>query len=74
MVLTDRNNPLHWQCPKCGADPHQECYVVVAGGKIKLNHDYGTHIQRTRLALFFDHNPNVQFDGVVWKFATEERE
>lgn len=74
LVLTDQSNPLHWQCPKCGADQGVKCYVVVPGGKLVLDHDYGTHIQRKRLALFFQFNPDHAYNYEVWKFATGSRD
>lgn len=70
----DRDNDLFWQCPKCGADPGVKCYVVVNGGKLKIDHDYGTHLQRKRLALFFKYNPDHAFDRSVWDFANRSRD
>jgi hypothetical protein len=47
---------------------------MVPGGKLVLNHNYGTHIQRKRLALFFLYNPNHTYNAEVWNFATGVRD
>jgi hypothetical protein len=56
------------------ADPMVKCFVIVPGGELRLNHDYGTHTQRKRLALFFHHNPDAPYDKDAWDFATKVRE